>query len=70
LELELLNQCTRISLEIGRYLSTKSKDELSREISAMAESAGERFSISCVGIDGMTDERQVRRFIQVVQGLK
>jgi hypothetical protein len=51
-------------------LKNASEDEMRREISAMAESADERFSISCVGIDAMTDDRQIRSFIQSVQALK
>lgn len=51
-------------------LKTASEAELQKEIEAMAKAAGHSFSISCVGIDAETDDRQIERFIDSVNKLK
>lgn len=50
-------------------LITATEEELQSEIGAMAKAAGSSYSISCVGIDAETDDRQVEKFLNCVNNL-
>lgn len=57
-----------------RYSPVKIKtvmpEELMHELEEMAAAAGTLFSISCVGIDADTEDRQIENFITCVKNLK